>query len=427
MAGEPARTALLAWELGGNLGHVAPLLQIAQQLSHNGWRCVFALCDLSAAYSYLENSYEYVQAPAYRQLKPHASSSLSFADELLRVGYSDPKELAGLIHAWQTLFTQSKPDLLISDLSPTANLAAIAHKLPFIAVGNGYSLPPDCTPWPAYPRASAANAAVLTTIEKKVLQSIHEACGMLNVATITQLSDLFPAARSLICSLPELDHYARLAGSDHLVDELNENLNENLIKNSSSQFVGSFAVTHTGCKPQWPVTLGKADQTPEPAKLLMYLRADYPLLRALLQSLSTLNVQIVAHLSGITDEQHRQFQFHNIWISLLPICIDDALPNCKLVMCHGGNLAQAAVAKGAPLLLLPMHLEQAMLAQRIKDLGAGLYVAPTDSKGLQKAVKQMLNEPHFKEAAEQIARRYATGSVQSSFEKIALAAATALS
>jgi UDP:flavonoid glycosyltransferase YjiC (YdhE family) len=394
---EPTRTVLFTWELGANLGHIVPLREIADRLSGKGWRCVFALCDLESAYSMLgAKGYEYVQAPASRQLKTYTSRAVSFADELTRVGYSDAEELAGLIQAWEKLFSYVSPDVLVADLSPTATLVARSRNIPAFLIGNGYSLPPEFSPWPAYSKKLATSKSTLTEIEARVEGVIRKAGELTQVASIDRLSQLFPADSSLICSVPELDHYERKNGT----------------------YVGSIAVTNKGCEPRWPVIRGNADVGPEPEKLFLYLNAAYPLLSVLMQLMTKANVQVVGYVSGLTDAQRSAYQSHNLWLSNEPINVDQAIANCRFAICHGGNLTQSILLSGVPVQLLPMQLEQATLADRISSLNLGVTSSPNDPKEMGKNFKQLLVDQRFQIKAKEFAQRNAQYSSSHSFDRM---------
>jgi UDP:flavonoid glycosyltransferase YjiC (YdhE family) len=394
---EPTRSVLFTWELGANLGHIVPLREIADRLSRKGWRCVFALCDLESAYSMLgAMGYEYVQAPASRQLKTYTLRAVSFADELTRVGYSSAAELAGLFQAWEMLFSYIKPDVLVADLSPTATLVARSRNMPAFLIGNGYSLPPEVSPWPVYSNKLATSKSTLIEIEAKVEGVIKKAGELTQVTSIDRLSQLFPADSSLICSVPELDHYERQNGT----------------------YLGSIAVTNQGCEPRWPVVRGNADICPEPEKLFLYLNAAYPLLPVLMQLIAIANVQVVGYISGLTDAQRMKYQAHNLWLSQNPINVDQAIVGCRFAICHGGNLAQSILLGGVPVQILPMQLEQATLADRVTSLNLGVSSPPNDPKEMGRNFKQLLVDQSFQIKAKEFAQRNAQYSASHSFDRI---------
>ena len=86
------------------------------------------------------------------------------------------------------------------------------------------------------------------------------------------------------------------------------------------------------------------------------------------------------------------------------------LPEVHAVVCHGGhNTVCEALAHGLPLVVLPIKDDQPVVAQQVVDSGAGLRlkfgrVRPDE---LREAVRRVLDEPSFREAAGRIQRSFA--------------------
>lgn len=79
----------------------------------------------------------------------------------------------------------------------------------------------------------------------------------------------------------------------------------------------------------------------------------------------------------------------------------DVLPHAALVITHAGHgTVCAALSGGVPLLCMPLGRDQAFIAERVRDLGAGMRV-PSDSEPdvIAAAVTALLNEPAFRESA----------------------------
>jgi hypothetical protein len=370
---------------------------VAQQLARDGWRCVFALCDLEKAYSVLGNEYEFVQAPASRQLKKFPSSPLSFADELPRMGYESIDELTGLVGGWRTLMGYIKPDLVILDLSPTALLAARTLKIPSLALGNGYCVPPEISPWPAYP---GKKNSTLAALETTVLYTINGMNALFGATPLVALCELFPAATSLVCSVPELDHYQRTSG----------------------RFIGPLNHVSSGVPPRWPVVRGSADKDPEPEKIYLYLQADYPPLLALFEALTGLPVQVIGYVPGLTDQQRLRLQTSNIELSDKPLHIDLVLAEADFAITHASTITQTILLRGLPVLVLPTHVEQSMLGAIIEALGVGINCVPTNKNDLSRALKRLLTNVSFKDNAEKFASRNANFIRRNALDEISLIA-----
>ena len=120
--------------------------RIAARLRPHGFRFVAVSRD-SAATDLLRSEFaEVIAAPRWPvDLRPvsqlAAPSSATLNDILSDMGLADAGAVRQLLGAWDELFKQTRPDLVIADFSPLAALAA-RHRLPLVLIGNGYTLPP---------------------------------------------------------------------------------------------------------------------------------------------------------------------------------------------------------------------------------------------------------------------------------------------
>ncbi|NML69303.1 hypothetical protein HHL23_05790 [Chryseobacterium sp. RP-3-3] len=83
----------------------------------------------------------------------------------------------------------------------------------------------------------------------------------------------------------------------------------------------------------------------------------------------------------------------------------DLLPHLDGVVCHGGhNTVSEALSNGLPLVVIPIAYDQSHVAGRVVRTGAGerLNFNRFKSHHLNEAVKNILNNPEYKEAAETV-------------------------
>ncbi|HTK10315.1 MAG TPA: macrolide family glycosyltransferase [Ktedonobacteraceae bacterium] len=83
----------------------------------------------------------------------------------------------------------------------------------------------------------------------------------------------------------------------------------------------------------------------------------------------------------------------------------DVLRQTTVFVTHGGmNSTMEALYYGVPLVVIPQMVEQAMTAQRVSELQLGLMLQPEQVtvEALQAAVREVLNNPGFKERATQM-------------------------
>jgi hypothetical protein len=205
---------LLAWELGANYGHLVVLRALARELTRQGHSCVFAVRDLGDAQAFLEPSLgPLVQAPVRaRPARNAVGRQLSYASLLHNAGFGEPVELAGRIRAWHALFGAFGIERVFADHSPIALVAARSAGVPALAVGNGFTLPPQLSPFPAY--APQVPQAVLLRNESHVLKALNAALARLRLRPFELLQDVFRSARRALLSYAALDHYdVQRAGS----------------------------------------------------------------------------------------------------------------------------------------------------------------------------------------------------------------------
>ncbi|MFO0759255.1 MAG: glycosyltransferase [Byssovorax sp.] len=85
------------------------------------------------------------------------------------------------------------------------------------------------------------------------------------------------------------------------------------------------------------------------------------------------------------------------------------LPEMSAVVCHGGqNTVCEALAHGLPLVVLPIKDDQPVIAQQVVDAGAGIRLkfGRVRADELREAVRRVLEEPSFREAARRIQRSF---------------------
>jgi UDP:flavonoid glycosyltransferase YjiC (YdhE family) len=78
------------------------------------------------------------------------------------------------------------------------------------------------------------------------------------------------------------------------------------------------------------------------------------------------------------------------------------LAHCGAFVTHGGfNSVKEALSAGVPMVVVPISADQPYSAERCADLGVGVTVAADDRspEAIKRAVRQLLGEPAYREAA----------------------------
>ena len=83
----------------------------------------------------------------------------------------------------------------------------------------------------------------------------------------------------------------------------------------------------------------------------------------------------------------------------------DVMPHAAAMVCHGGSgTVTAAMAAGVPAVVVPFIADQFHNARRIAELGMGLTVEPDDLVRLPDAVRALLADRSYRDAAARIAQ-----------------------
>jgi hypothetical protein len=187
-------TILLAWELGGGLGHFMNLRPLAEGLSRRGHRVVAVLRDLSVARQFLvDPAADILQAPFKHARIRDIEPTCTFAQILHNCGFGDADELLTLAEAWRKLYDFLQPDLIIFDHSPTALLASAGYPARRALIGTGFFSPPD-TGAPGLPNLRTwltPNQAALDAHEAQVLANINATLARWSMPPLARVAELY--------------------------------------------------------------------------------------------------------------------------------------------------------------------------------------------------------------------------------------------
>ena len=372
---------LFAWELGGDYGHIARLLPIAHELAARGHQCLFAVRDLLSAETLLTPSgFSAFQAPLWLSQVTNLPPAIGYAEMLMRFGFLNPKALTGICRAWRSLIDVLAADLLVLDHAPTALLATRGLGLPRLHVGDGFCIPPSSRPLPPFRWWTRENILRLTESEEQARRNANAAILALEGPPLASLGELFQAEATMLCTFPELDHYPSRSGPNYL---------------------GPIFSRDSGAPVAWPNREG--------SHVFAYVKPGYPGFEAVLSALSELNAAILVHAPGAAKKTVAKFSSAGMAFSEEPVDIDQVRATCRLTVCHGGaGTTSAMLLAGRPLLLLPMQMEQTMLAKRLVGLGVARAVFGEDGSSVKHVLKAALTDEGLQRTALGFASRHAT-------------------
>ncbi len=371
---------VLCWELGKGYGHIAKLRAFALGLRKRGHEVVFVLKDLFHADRLQENDgFPVVQAPIWQHRYAGLPQPVSYAEILFRFGYHDTEKLHAIVSAWRSLFTVLQPSLLVVNHGPTALLAARGLGIPTAVVGTGFELPPRENPLPNFRTWEKLHPRRLASSDQRVLNTANQVLRRLAGPEMASLSDLFDVDGYFLCTLPELEHYA---------------------KRGPARYWGPLFERNAGEECSWPPGQG--------ARVFLYVTPGYAGIDALLSQLERSPHRVILHAPGWSPRNRKRALPQHIMWSNQPVKLRTVANECDLAICHGGHGTVAGILLGGkPLIMLPLHLEHQLMALRVTKLGAGLALFPEEEIHLNDRIERLLTEPGFGEGARAFARQYA--------------------
>jgi UDP-N-acetylglucosamine transferase subunit ALG13 len=338
----PSKTVLLAWELGGGLGHARRLLAIALALHRQGWRPIVAAREVWAcAAEYRHADVPLIQAPLHRGLSPAEGARFqarSFADMVAACGYRRVEELYAVVSAWDRLIDMIQPSVIIADYSPLLSLAAHG-RVPLVAIGDGFVLPPPHLPQMPLLRPDGAPIAE----ESQLLANAAVVQRGRGLAVPRSLPAVIGGQAHVVCTYPETDIYAGQR------------------QQPASGPIGSSP-------PRVAPPAGGA--------IFAYLAADEPRVPELLRMIVGMGFSIEAFLRGAPDQMKQALRASGMSVHDEPPPLAEVAERASLVIHHAGiGTIETCLALGRPQLLLPRHLEQSLNASTAVRLGTALSLS----------------------------------------------------
>lgn len=371
---------VFTWELGFGLGHLVNLRPLAEGLSVRGHRVALALRDLSRAKAIFRgDNIECWQAPCKTRATKQIVPTLSFAHILYDAGFCDVDELAGMCEAWRNVFRAVDPDVIVFDHSPTALLAARCFQAKRVTLGTGFFCPLDESPLQCLQPWLKADMAQAVRDEQDVLQRINQLLKSWKQPPLARVAGLFhPSDEHLLATFAELDHYQG---------------------RTAARYWGAWS-SRFGKQPDWPSGTGK--------KIYAYLK-PFQELPKLLDVLKRSACPAIVYCDGIPAELQRQYQAPTIRFENEPLDIKCVARECDLAILNANHgTAVVMLLAGKPMLLIPIHVEQALLANAIMRLEAGLGASPTNAREIEGQFQRLLAGDLCVAGARQFAATYAT-------------------
>lgn len=390
---------LFAWELGANFGHLARDLPVAARLRDLGHDVLFAVRDIRVAEQVLSpNGFRFLQAPGGPQDARRRPPSANYSEMLLGEGYADARWMQASINVWTALFSLQQTELVVFNHAPTALLAARVSDIPVVITGNGFEVPPCSDPLPTIRPWENLPAERLRQADTHLLSTINKILGHHGKPSLRRISDLFAGVPTLLTTFPELDHYGARNGV---------------------KYVGPLSALPSTTEQAWTSGGG--------SRVFAYLRPSAPGFEQILAALQEADASVICVAPGISHEMKARFASPSFTIATAPVPVTSVLQQADLAVVSGAGTMADALMAGVPLLMVPEVVEQALAAQRVELLGAGvLWRPPRTLESARAMLRTTLSNASLKFEAQRLAERHGEyaheGAVQSVVDTIVRAA-----
>lgn len=368
-----------AWEFGANLGHLGAYLPMARAFRARGHRIHWIVARVGTAARLLaQEGFDWLQAPTATESR-RQGPPLTYSDILLRFGYADADDLLGLVVAWRRLFQLTASRLIMADHAPTALLAARTLGLPAVLFSSGFCVPPRQYPAPNMRPWIVLPAGDLLAVERQALASINAVLARFGRPPLSAVAQLFDVAEDTLLGFPELDHYER----------------------GAARYWGNLPDPGIGEAPVWPAAPGK--------RLFAYLRSECRHHEAALAALVALGQPAIVFFPDAPAALRERFAAPHIAFAAAPLDLDRTAAAADAAVTYGSlSTTTRFLLAGKPVLLLPGHLEQYLMARRVEEIGAGLLCDPEKpADDLPQKLARVVFDPSFTANAAAFAAKYA--------------------
>lgn len=371
---------LYAWEFGANLGHVGPFMPLARELRQAGHEVHWVVTQPAAVGDFLANDgFTWLAAPSIAEAS-RPGPPLTYADILLRFGYAEPKNLFGLVGAWRELMRLTGARLILADHSPTALLAARTLSIPVMQYSFGFTVPPKRSPLPNMRPWTPIPDQQIQEVDRTALTSINAVLARFDCQALPSLANLFDVAEETLVTFPELDHYP---------------------DRGPASYWGSLPSAGAGKPATWP-SVGQG-------RCFAYLRPESPHHEAALAALHALEISALVFAPGLPPATAKRFAAPHLKFLDGPADMEQMVREADVAITYASLATTTAfLLGGKPLLVLPGHLEQFLVARRVVDMGAGILVNPELPPGdLRGPLASLFNNANYRDNARAFAAKYA--------------------
>ena len=128
---------------------------------------------------------------------------------------------------------------------------------------------------------------------------------------------------------------------------------------------------------------------------------------------------VLVYAPGVSQRLKDEMEDHNLRFTERLVNLDDVAADCDLFVSHGAHTSVARMLlNGIPQLMIPNYKEQLFTGLLVKEMGAGL-VCEREQESYIDALRKILGDANFKEAALRFSRRYRNFDGEGAANKVA--------
>jgi UDP:flavonoid glycosyltransferase YjiC (YdhE family) len=356
---------LLAWEFGGDLGHVRRSLAIARRLRERGHEPLLAFTDTTPLAAARDHGIPWVQAPLLVRPAVQDEAPLNASDILLNLGFGDAPGLAGALRGWTGLLRAWRPAGVVADYAPTALLAARAAGLRRVTLGSGFSSFPIAEPMPSLRPQAVIDRADLARRDSRLVTAVAQALERAapRAPAPQRASEIFAADAHLVCTWPAFDPFGPREGVEYLGPQDDS----------------------AGARPiDWMGT--------DRPRVFGYLKPRDLRFPAVLAALERVAGEAIVAAPGMAPAEAAALTVGRVRVLPEPVVLDRVLREADLCMSHAGpGTTAAAAALGIAQALLPLQLEQYLVARRLAATGAARLLEPGEVPDFDRWLADAMN------------------------------------
>lgn len=389
------KPVLMAWELGAGRGHAVRLAAIGAALKARGLQPVFAVQRLEAMEVRPLDGATYLQAPLWPSafasaLPPPPGRPATLGDVLADFGLRKRSTVQLLVCAWDHIFSLLRPAAIVADFSPMCLLAA-QGRVPSLATGTGYSLPP--AEMPDFP-IIRPDEQKRKYDESTVLEAVNGALTTLGRPRLDGLPAILAADRACIACFMEIDPY---------------------VEHRTTPYAAPFV-------DGW-------DRTYEPGEEIFVYLPEYlqfnPTIATAIENVARAGKAVRIYVPGLDPTIEKSVASVGVVVEREPVPLDLISRRSRLIISHGGcGTVSFALAAGIPQIVIAFDIEKLLAGKAIERLGAGRCMRlqrdnPLEGPLLAQAILDAADDQTMASRAQSVAPGFRSRLAEDPAERIA--------